>query len=91
MSDREEPPEEGVRTEKAAGETGRAAKDRARREEYLARERAIEEAANARAAQRAEKRATEEIAQSAKHLARRKAFLARELAMVMASSAWRCP
>jgi hypothetical protein len=89
MRDWEERAEEGVRPKRAAGETGRAAKDRARREKYLAREQAIDEAARVRAAQRAEKRAADDITQSVRDQARREAFFAGERAMVEAREARR--
>lgn len=85
----EQPEAEGGRPDRAARETGQTAKDLARRERYLAREHALEEAAKARAAERAEERGAEEITQLAKDQVRREAYSARERAMAEAREARR--
>lgn len=82
-----QPVEEGRRLGIAAREAEQAARDEARREKYLARERALEEAGKAKAAQRAEKRAADEIAQLAKDKVRREAFFAREQVIAEAHEA----
>lgn len=82
-----QPVEEGRRLKRDARESDQVARDQARREKYLTREQALEEAGKAKAAQRAEKRAAEEIAQLAKDKVRREAFFAREQVIAEAHEA----
>ena len=82
-----QPEEEDRRLKIAARETDQAARDQVRRERYLAREQAIEEAGQAKAAHRAEKRDAEEIAQLAKNKARKETFFTKEQAKVEAQEA----
>ena len=70
------------RVEKRAAEEAQLlAKEQVRKKAYLAREKAVEEASQARETKRTEMRAAEESGQSAKDQARKDAYLAREQAI----------
>jgi hypothetical protein len=75
----EKSPEEILRIQKNNTEEAKLlAKDQARHEAYVAKERELEKEQNARAAKRAENQAKEEIKEKAKEKARKEDYLARE-------------
>jgi hypothetical protein len=89
MTDQEEqsPKEARQKEKRTAEEAGRLAKDKVRKEAYLAREQAIEKDLKAKKSEESEKRAAEDIEQLARDQARREAFFADEQAMAEAQEA----